>query len=83
MCDLFIEKYVLENFYDLYFLIYIDIFWEVDDLRDKLNERVVMFNVFKNVLEENNKLFIVLKGDKKEWMEEVVKYINLLLMSRK
>ncbi|NNL01553.1 MAG: ATP-binding protein, partial [Eudoraea sp.] len=37
-CDPVLEKYALENSYDLYLLTSIDIPWEKDDLRDKPNE---------------------------------------------
>ena len=82
-CDPLIEKYALKNSYDLYLLTYIDIPWEADDLRDKPNERIEMFTSFKNALEKYNKPFIVLKGSKKERMEEAVKHINALLFKRK
>ena len=47
---LFLEKYALENTYDLYFLTYIDTPWEADDLRDKPNERELMFKAFEEAL---------------------------------
>lgn len=82
ICDPLIEKYAIENSYDLYFLTYIDIPWEKDDLRDKPNERIEMFNAFKNALEKYNKPFVVLKGSKQERMEEALKQINKLLLDR-
>ena len=43
-CDPTLEKYALEDTYDLYFLTYIDVPWEADDLRDKPNNRQEMFD---------------------------------------
>lgn len=78
-CDPILEKYALENFYDLYLLTYIDIPWEKDDLRDKPNEREKMFLYFKETLEKYNKNFITLKGDKKERLTIAINYIDKLL----
>ena len=65
-CDPDLEKYAIENFYDLYFLTYIDIPWEADDLRDKPHEREVMFKAFENALKTYNKPYVLLKGSMKE-----------------
>ena len=51
-CDPRIEKSATENYYDLYFLCDVDIPWVPDDLRDKPNERVIMFKAFKKELEK-------------------------------
>ena len=78
-CDPQLEKYALENTYDLYLLTYIDVPWEKDDLRDKPKEREWMFMYFKDTLERYNKNFVILKGDKQTRLETAVKYINQLL----
>lgn len=78
-CDPLLEKYALENQYDLYFLTYIDIPWEKDDLRDKPNERERMFLYFKDTLEKYNRKFIILKGDKKTRLKTAVEHIDNLL----
>lgn len=78
-CDTILEKYALENSYDLYLLTYIDIPWEKDDLRDKPNEREKMFLYFKETLEKYNKNFITLKGSKKERFTTATNYIDKLL----
>lgn len=78
-CDPLLEKYALENTYDLYFLTYIDIPWEKDDLRDKPDDRERMFDYFKNTLEKYNRNFVILKGDKKERLTTAVNHINKLL----
>jgi len=78
-CDPILEKYALRNQYDLYFLTYIDIPWEADNLRDKPNERERMFLYFKDTLEKYNRNFIILKGDKKTRLKTAVEHIDNLL----
>ena len=78
-CDPILEKYALQNSYDLYLLTYIDIPWEEDDLRDRPNEREEMFNYFKRTLEKYGKNFITLKGNKKQRLEKAIKHIDQLL----
>lgn len=77
-CDPILEKYALENSYDLYLLTYIDIPWEADDLRDKPSEREQMFEYFKATLEKYNRNFIILKGNKKERLKRAVEQIDNL-----
>ncbi len=78
-CDKLLSEYALKNHYDLYLLTYIDIPWEEDDLRDKPHEREYMFNKFKNALDQSNKLYIVLKGDKETRFKTAINQINNLL----
>lgn len=78
-CDPVLEKYALQNTYDLYLLTYIDIPWEEDDLRDKPNEREEMFNYFKDTLEKYGKNFITLKGNKKQRLNKAINHIDTLL----
>jgi len=78
-CDPVLEKYALQNTYDLYFLTYIDTPWEADDLRDKPNERETMFKAFEKALIDNNKPYVLLKGNKKQRLETAIKHIDNLL----
>ncbi|WP_397364433.1 AAA family ATPase [Olleya sp. R77988] len=78
-CDPLLEKYALENNYDLYFLTYIDTPWEADDLRDKPEEREAMFKVFEDALIKYNKPYVLLKGDKKTRLETATRQIDLLI----
>ncbi len=81
-CDPLLEKYALENRYDLYFLTYIDTPWEADDLRDKPTERQNMFNAFEEELIKQKRPYVLLKGSKKERLNEAVKLIDKLLKAR-
>ncbi|HZW62297.1 MAG TPA: ATP-binding protein [Flavobacteriaceae bacterium] len=81
-CDSLLEKYALQNTYHLYFLTYIDVPWEKDDLRDKPFEREYMFHAFKQALVETKKPFVELRGNKKERLETAVKHIDKLLNNK-
>lgn len=78
-CDPILEKYALENHYDLYILTDIDIPWEEDDLRDKPNQREEMFTYFKNTLEKYHRNYILVQGGKKERLKTAVEHIDKLL----
>ncbi|MCC1484292.1 AAA family ATPase [Winogradskyella immobilis] len=82
ICDPILNKYALENSYDLYFLTYIDTPWEADDLRDKPNEREKMFKAFEEALIKYNRPFVLLKGDKKARLKNAIAHIDKLLESR-
>ena len=82
-CDPILEKYALQNQYDLYFLTYIDVPWVKDDLRDKPNEREQMFLYFKNTLEKYNRPHIMLKGNQEERFQKAIFHIDQLLKNRK
>jgi|SRR5690625_986437 len=68
----------INRHYDFYFLTYIDIPWEEDDLRDKPEEREEMHQLFENSLKENNLPYLLLKGNKKERLEKAIDKINQL-----
>lgn len=78
-CDPILEKYALQNTYDIYFLTYIDTPWEADDLRDKPNERKQMFAYFKETLEKYDRNFVILKGDKTQRLSTAIQHIDKLL----
>ncbi len=75
-CPPEIEEEALSRQYDLYFLLYIDIPWEADDLRDKPNDREAMFQVFEEALKKNNISYITLKGDYSNRLETAKKLIE-------
>ena len=78
-CDPLLEKYAVNNHYDLYLLTYIDVPWEADDLRDKPNTREKMFQAFEDQLKKHNKSYILLKGCKKDRLKLATEEINKLL----
>ena len=78
-CPPELEYFALKNTYDLYFLTYIDIPWEADDLRDRPEEREEMFLQFKEALVNYSRPFVLLKGSLEERMAIATEHINKLL----
>ena len=70
------------NHYDLYLLTYIDTPWEADDLRDRPQQRKEMFQAFEKALKENNKPYLLLKGDKETRLNYAVKEIEKIISER-
>ncbi|MGI9546904.1 MAG: AAA family ATPase [Flavobacteriaceae bacterium] len=75
-CDPVLERYALENTYDLYLLTNIDIPWENDDLRDRPFEREVIFEKFKATLVKYGRNFVILKGDRNQRLNQATILIN-------
>ena len=80
-CPPLLKKYALKNTYDLYFLTYIDVPWEADDLRDKPHEREAMFKAFQNELITQKLPYVLLKGDKTERFNTAINHINKTLFN--
>lgn len=78
-CPDILHKYALKHTYDLYFLTYIDLPWEADNIRDKPLERNEMFRAFEQALIANNKPYILLKGSMKNRFDTAVKHIDTLI----
>ena len=81
-CDPTLNKFAIENSYDLYFLTYIDTPWEADDLRDKPQERKRMFKAFEDALIKYERPYVVLKGGKEERLNEAIKHIDKLVKEK-
>jgi HTH-type transcriptional regulator, transcriptional repressor of NAD biosynthesis genes len=80
--DTELEEAAITNTYDLYLLTYIDTPWEEDDLRDRPELRLDMFNAFESALKKYNRPYILLKGDKKIRFDAAVKKIDEILKSK-
>ncbi len=81
--DPLLDEAARNNQYDLYFLTYIDVPWEADDLRDRPTQRKEMFEAFKKALDEHGKKYIILKGNKKQRLEKAIKEVDKLLAEKK
>lgn len=77
-----LEKAAINNKYDLYLLTYIDTPWEEDDLRDRPDQRIEMFNAFENALKKYNRPYVLLSGNKTKRFEVAVKEIDAILKSK-
>ena len=77
-----LDKAANENTYDLYLLTYIDTPFEEDDLRDRPELRLEMFNAFENALKKHNRPYILLKGDKETRLKKSTKAIDKILSEK-
>ena len=77
-----LDKAANENTYDLYLLTYIDTPFEEDDLRDRPELRLEMFNAFENALKKHNRPYILLKGDKETRLKKATKAIDKILSEK-
>ena len=77
-----LDKAAKENQYDLYLLTYIDTPWEEDDLRDRPEQRLEMFNAFEQSLKDHNRPYILLKGDKETRLKNAVTAIDKIIAKK-
>ncbi|MDA8685689.1 DUF4301 family protein [Robiginitalea sp.] len=82
-CDTELEQHALENKYDLYFLTYIDVPWEQDDLRDRPDKRREMFDYFKAALDTNRRKYVLLQGNRDERRRTAIAHIDKLLAMKR
>lgn len=81
-CEPSLLKHALKAHYDLYFLTYIDVPWVEDDLRDRPQQRDLMFAKFKEPLDVYNKPYIILKGTFQERFDTAKRKIVELLKKK-
>ncbi len=74
-----LNKAANENHYDLYLLTYIDTPWEEDDLRDRPEQRLEMFNAFESALKKHNRPYILLKGDRETRLKNATEAIDKII----
>jgi len=77
-----LDEAAKKNQYDLYLLTYIDTPWEADDLRDKPEERLEMFNTFEKALKTHKRPYLILKGNKEKRLKDAKTAIDKLLSER-
>lgn len=70
---------VSQKQYDLYLLLFPDIAWIDDGLRDSPNNRMEMHNLFKDYLINNHRNFIEIKGSYENRFQEAKNVINNLI----
>jgi len=80
--DPLLEKAASENSYDLYLLTYIDTPWVEDDLRDRPEMRLEMFEAFEKALQKNNRPYILLKGDKDTRFKTATEAIDKIIATK-
>jgi len=64
---------------NLYLLMNIDIPWERDDLRDRPDQREVLFELFKNELITRNKNYVLVSGTAAQRLTTAIAAVDTLL----
>ena len=72
----------VQNTYDLYLLTYIDTPWVADDLRDRPEQRLEMFQAFKKTLDDYNRPYILVKGNKEDRFKKAKEAIDKILAQK-
>mgnify|MGYP000010368718 FL=1 len=78
-CDPIIKEAVKQVCYDLYLLTGIDVPWEADDLRDRPNERKLMFDLFENRLKTQQFNYKHIKGSRENRIKQATTAIDILI----
>ena len=77
-----LEQAAVQNTYDLYLLTYIDTPWVADDLRDRPEQRLEMFQAFKKTLDDYNRPYILVKGNKEDRFKKAKEAIDKILAQK-
>ncbi len=78
-CPSEIKTEATKNEYSIYLLTYIDTPWDVDDLRDRPNNREEMFRIFEAELKKHSFPYQILKGNEEERFNKSVEIIDALM----
>jgi len=68
--------------YDHYLLMDIDIAWEADPLRDRPNNRLEIFELFKNELDARDIPFTLVNGNAENRINNAIKAVDILLIEK-
>ncbi len=78
-CDPQIVACCTKFHYDYYLLTGIDVPWQKDDLRDRPNDRQMMFDYFKSTLDQLRENYSVLEGNQELRLQKAIDIIDKLL----
>jgi NadR type nicotinamide-nucleotide adenylyltransferase len=76
-----IEDWYRKSDYDLYLLMYIDLAWEYDPLREHPDKREFLFQLYLQTLQANNKSFKIIRGNYETRKKEAITAIRALIDS--
>lgn len=65
--------------YDLHLLVYPDIAWEEDPLRENRYDRMDLFRIYREQLELHKKPYVIIKGNEKERSKKAIRAIDRLI----
>lgn len=71
-----IEMALKSHHYDLHLLVYPDIEWEEDPLRENRNDRMDLFTIYLDQLKRHNKSYVIIKGDQKQRNKSAIQAID-------
>lgn len=74
-----LKQAAIENTYDLYLLTCIDTPWIEDDLRDRPELRIEMFQAFEMALKKYNRPYLMVKGDQETRLKTAITSIDKIL----
>ena len=75
-CDPYLHHFAVNNHYDLYLLLDIDIPWVADDLRDKPGERDQMLIQFKKALQSLNRSYVLIQGQGEDRFQSAIQAVQ-------
>ncbi|MDE1191860.1 MAG: AAA family ATPase [Arachidicoccus sp.] len=80
-CHSFILEQIVERKYDLYLLCNTDLPWVKDELREYPDEknRIELFNIYKDILINQNVPFAIVSGQGNERFESAVRFVDNFL----
>jgi len=76
ICPGYISEMIHDHPYDLYLLTYPDLPWVYDPLRENPGKGDYFFSVYKNILEQNNLNFSVIKGSGQQRTDSAISSVN-------
>lgn len=77
--DPIIESAWKEHLYDLYILVYPDLPWEYDPLRENENDRDLLFSMYEEKLKTEKRPYIIVKGSHKNRLSQAISSLNELV----
>jgi len=77
--DPWIENEIIANPYDLYLLCYPDLLWEPDPLRENPDDRMQLFELYLNELQDKSLDYVVITGKGSVRFNRAVDAVNRLL----
>ncbi len=78
-CDEEIIGFIQSRPYDLYLFTHIDIPWENDPQREHPNERLKLWNIYREELQNQKTPFVDIRGDREQRRETAIMAMDKLL----
>jgi len=79
-CPQWIREQFVQHTYDLYLLCYPDLEWEADPLRENPTDRMFLFELYRQELEEAGFNYQVIKGRGDRRLENAINFVSPLTL---